>query len=46
MYDADPTADIANAARVAVVVANGRAFRVRRDAAGRLLTAGALVPLR
>jgi imidazolonepropionase-like amidohydrolase len=46
LLDADPTADVRNTARVAVVVANGRAFRVRRDARGRLLPTDPLVALR
>jgi hypothetical protein len=46
LLDADPTVDVRNSARVAVVVANGRAFRVRRDARGRLAAGDPLVPLR
>jgi imidazolonepropionase-like amidohydrolase len=45
LLDADPLADVRNTARIAVVVANGRAFRVRRDAAGRLATSDPLGPL-
>ncbi len=46
LVDADPLADIRNAGRVAVVVAAGRAYRVRRDRDGRMLVRDPLVPLR
>ena len=46
LLDADPLADVRNAARTAVVVAGGRAYRVRRDERGRLATERALEPLR
>jgi imidazolonepropionase-like amidohydrolase len=40
LLDANPIADIANLRRISAVVANGRFFEVRRDAAGHHLSAG------
>jgi imidazolonepropionase-like amidohydrolase len=37
LLTANPVADIRNSSRTEVVVANGRLYRVRRDASGRFV---------